>query len=388
MKKMMTCRSSRPWLVAFGALLLAAPLAAQDTGLTVQGQRVHIVRRGETLWTLAERYFGDPLLWPSIYRINPHVVEDPHWIFPGEELLLVPPEPVPVEAAPIEPVEPGVEQVVEGAPPDSGQVAPPPPPPPPAAAATQGETVFAANRFRREMPGERRAGPPRSSMPGRMVFYSAGFLTEDEVLPWAEILGATDQSTFGTLTATSAASVRDLVRIRAPANATYQVGDSLISARRGREVLGWGRVIKPTGILLVTRVAGRDVIARVLDQFDRVSDGQVALPIDPFRSGSGGPDVAVENGLEAHILTTRDQHAVPSQYNIMFIDKGREDGVALGDVFQIILPREGFPDDIGRAVALIAVVHVRNRSATVQVITMADIGFGSGDLVRMVRRAS
>lgn len=381
MKKMMICRSNRPWLLVAAMLVLAAPAAAQEE-LTVQGQRVHIVRRGESLWTLAERYFGDPLLWPSIYRINPHVVEDPHWIFPGEELLLVPPEPVPVTEAPIEPA--GPEQEV--APPPEGETPAPPPPPP--AASTQGETVFAANRFRRELPTERAPTRPRSSMPSRMVFYSSGFLTEGEALPWAQILGATDQSTFGTLTATSAASVGDLVRLRAPANATYQVGDSLVAARRGREVQGWGDVITPTGILVVTRVSGRDVIALVMSQFDRVSDGQYALPIDPYRGGTGGPDVPVENGLQGTILDARERHAVPAQFQFLFIDKGREDGVALGDVFQVILPREGFPDDIGRAVALLSVVHVRNRSATVQIVAMADIGFGPGTMVRMIRRAS
>ncbi len=46
------------------------------------------VRTGDTLWDLARRYLSDPHRWRDIFELNTGVVEDPHWIFPGELLAL------------------------------------------------------------------------------------------------------------------------------------------------------------------------------------------------------------------------------------------------------------------------------------------------------------
>jgi hypothetical protein len=49
--------------------------------------QVHVVAKGDTLWQLAKKYYGDPYLWPQIWEKNKYV-QDAHWIYPGDPLIL------------------------------------------------------------------------------------------------------------------------------------------------------------------------------------------------------------------------------------------------------------------------------------------------------------
>jgi LysM repeat protein len=53
------------------------------------GYREHLVRRGDTLWAIAQENYGNGADYPLIVRANPHLITDPDRIFPGQ-LLRVP----------------------------------------------------------------------------------------------------------------------------------------------------------------------------------------------------------------------------------------------------------------------------------------------------------
>jgi hypothetical protein len=64
----------------------AAPApAGEGPGGPVPEQ--HVVKKGDTLWSLCGLYFNDPWRWPRLWAQNPQVT-NPHWIFPDDVLRL------------------------------------------------------------------------------------------------------------------------------------------------------------------------------------------------------------------------------------------------------------------------------------------------------------
>src|SRR5215217_704074 len=81
-------RTNRALRLSLAAGLLVVGPAIAMAQQTVETPKTHTVKKGDTLWDLAGHYLGDPFRLPEIYRINTDVVEDPHWIYPGEILKL------------------------------------------------------------------------------------------------------------------------------------------------------------------------------------------------------------------------------------------------------------------------------------------------------------
>ncbi|HEX3695397.1 MAG TPA: LysM domain-containing protein [Polyangia bacterium] len=47
----------------------------------------HVVKKGDTLWSICDSYFHDPWRWPKVWAQNPDIT-NPHWIFPGQNIKL------------------------------------------------------------------------------------------------------------------------------------------------------------------------------------------------------------------------------------------------------------------------------------------------------------
>ena len=60
-------------------------LGARGRAATVPD--VYTVRRGDTLWDITGRYYGNPYEWPRVWSYNPEIT-NPHWIYPLDHIRL------------------------------------------------------------------------------------------------------------------------------------------------------------------------------------------------------------------------------------------------------------------------------------------------------------
>lgn len=50
--------------------------------------RTHTVVRGDCLWIIARKYYGNGAQWRKIYEANKAKIKDPHWIYPGQVFVI------------------------------------------------------------------------------------------------------------------------------------------------------------------------------------------------------------------------------------------------------------------------------------------------------------
>lgn len=84
----------------FAAVLVAIVSAGFQTAFAQNDEpTIYVIKKGDTLWGLSDRFLMDPHYWPDLWARNPQQITNPHLIFPGQKLKVYPDRIEVVEAA-------------------------------------------------------------------------------------------------------------------------------------------------------------------------------------------------------------------------------------------------------------------------------------------------
>ena len=76
------------WLAAAALSLGATANAANKCVILSSAPDSHTVQQGDTLWDIAARFLQNPWCWREVWSTNQEQIRDPHWIYPGQRIVL------------------------------------------------------------------------------------------------------------------------------------------------------------------------------------------------------------------------------------------------------------------------------------------------------------
>jgi len=340
--------------------LLAALILA---GFTLAPQvPTHTVVTGDTLWDLAETYYGNPWDWRRIWNANRSLVQDPNLIFPGQVLT------IPAKTAEVQSVE--VQTPAQ----------PAAPVPVPGGAAT--EDLAGRPTIFRETPSAYGAVITGGSAPylavSRSDVYSAPRLVRlGEEVAYDGILESFAES------ANSSETPRpfDKVRVRFT-GAAPSAGTDLQVFRVTKTIKDVGRVVTPTGVVHVDTVDDSTAVVLVTKEFGRIQLGDLLGPLPSFSLTPGESARDVSGGSRAMIMGFARRGVVQGVGEVAFLDQGLDDGVAVGDEYELVNPALGSNPVEGR----LTVVGVTRNVAAARIVQMDDAVFRQGLIVQLARK--
>jgi hypothetical protein len=270
---------------------LAPGIAATPPLIKSDSPASYTVRKGDTLWDIAGMFLDDPWRWPEIWQVN-RQIENPHLIFPGDNIRLV--------------------DTPEG----------------PRVRVQRGLRVVKLSPRVRVEPLDR-------AIPTVRVDAIAPFLTRPFVLDQDQIEAApyvvhfVDEHIVG--------GTGDYVYVRSIEDEVFsefeivRPGDAYRDAATG-ELLGYAAKFVAQG-----RLARPGDPAKLLLTQSRseVAVGDRALPSAEERTLTNFFPKPAPANLRGNIISVLDGVSQIGQFNVVVLDRGSADGVARGDVMRI-----------------------------------------------------
>jgi hypothetical protein len=320
------------------------------------GATYYIIVRGDTLWDLAGKYLGNPYLWPQIWDQNRYIT-DAHWIYPGDPLIMPQVALVSDRAGEAGAGVAGAE--------DAG------------AAGVAGQVIA-------------RPGVGEQLIPAieEMALQCAHYVISDNEDDSLYILGSEQGETKIGL------AERDIVYLSKGSNAGVKAGDMYTAHHPSYEVKHpssgrtIGRKIETTGWVRVILVQENSSTAIIERSCQDTHAGDYMRPFEkasvPLIVRRPPPDrlTPPSGKIEGAIVDIADDTMIAGQGQLVSINLGTANGIAPGNimtVFKIMYPSVPTSRNV---VGELAVVSVRERTATA-VVTYSNDHIMNGDRIEL-----
>ena len=331
----------------FAAVLVAMVSAGFQTAFAQNDEpTIYVIKKGDTLWGLSDRFLKDPYYWPDLWARNPQQITNPHMIFPGQRLKVYP-DRIEVEEA----AKPEV-----------------------AKEATK-EMKAVAEEVAQERSYTIRGGE--------------GFLMEKSFRPAGYII-ATHQDRK--LSGEDDVVFTDIGRIhRAKAGSRYSIYRKMDAVIHPINKVTLGYKVVPLGTLKLTEMEEKSSRAVITKSFLEIGVGACLIP---YRDRKREVHLkAADRNLSGYIVETLSGAKQIAEGDVVYLDLGRAQGLKNGNMLYIV--RDVVPEkksyDLRPAVKLpvdvlgaLVVVGVGENTATGLVVKNADVIY-RGDRVELVK---
>lgn len=282
-------------------LLLASSslLWGQDVQVNPDHPEQYVVQQGDTLWDISARFLTEPWRWPEIWRVNPQV-ENPHLIYPGDVIRMTYDGGVPVLT-----VERGGET-------------------------GSGRTVKLSPTMRSEAHGQAIHTIPIDVI--RQFLTRPLIVDEDEMNSWPYIVSSYEQHLV------AGPGIEVYARGLDPAATArkysiYRKGPAYISKSSGKDVvLGYEAIYVGDAELTAH---GDPSTLMVGETVREVLNGDRLIPQSEDELYTNFIPSRAEPPISASIISAQDVLSEIGQYQVVVLDKGKADGVAVGNVFGV-----------------------------------------------------
>lgn len=278
-------------------LSFALFLSISSSSLAVK-KDTHIVKRGDTLWSICERYYGDPYLWPELWEMNKFIT-NPHWLHPGDVIKLLEYKEVKALLA---------------------------------------KKALPATKIVRveKQPLKKLMGVDVSSLTNTRAL---GLLLQEGIEPWGRIFDYKAKKVL--LGKDDIAYVKMNKEDIKPGDVftIYSVSEPIEHPLTG-EIFGYIHSFK--GILEIEKAEKGYHVAKITDSFRAIYKDDLLIPYDPV-SPCILPIPCPET-FTAHIVASKDNLDLLGQYSVVYIDAGHNMGVRKGQLFEAIEERESVSD--------------------------------------------